>query len=88
MTDVILRLVKRAANLGQSAPSLNELAKACELNSGQAARHWLIKLVGRKRIRIEDDHDPMEGARRRLWVIEPDGAKRATRWAKLQGGGK
>lgn len=88
VTDVILRLVKRAANLGQSAPSLNDLAKACELNSGQAARHWLIKLVGRKRIRIEDDHDPMEGARRRLWVIEPDGAKRATRWAKLQGGGK
>lgn len=88
VTEVILRLCRRAANLGTGAPSLRELAKQCELNSPQAARHWLVKLVGRGRLRIEDRNDMTHGLRRRIWVSEPNGRERATGWSPLTGQAK
>jgi len=67
--EAILKLVKRAANLGLACPSLAGMAKAGELKDAHAARYQLQKLVDRGFLRV----DNLSDGKRRIFVLGPTG---------------
>lgn len=85
VTDAMLRIIRRAANLGKPAPSLAALSKAAELPARQNAQHWLHELVTRQCIRIETDRKHSAGERRRFLIIDGHGKVTGTTdWAALR----
>ncbi len=82
VSDCILRHIKRAANFGQCAPSLADLASTAELRSASNAEYYVQKLAERGRIAIETKAI-IGGKRRRYQVLDRQGVVvRQTEWGK------
>jgi hypothetical protein len=64
--DAMLRLIKRCANLGMVAPSLEQLRVIADLPSISAARYQLQKLEKLARVRIHTDNN----GHRRMFVLD------------------
>jgi hypothetical protein len=84
VTDAMLRIIRRAVNLGQPAPSLTALARAGELRSGPSAAYWLEQMARRCVISIEEKMVP-GGTARRFFVHRDGKALGCTGWTKTSG---
>lgn len=65
--DAIYRAFKRAANMGQVAPTNGELAKSLDLSGPERARYLVRKLIAAGQIRVADQGPR---ARRIVTIVE------------------
>lgn len=82
VSDNILRAIKRAANMGQAAPSLAVLAAGSGLKTASNADYYVRKLAQRGLIEI-DSKRFATGSRRRYRVLDERGVvTRQTDWGQ------
>lgn len=82
ISDCLKRAIGRAANMGQPAPSLNDLAKIAGLNGASHAKYYVDKLKRMGAIDVETKRFST-GDRRRFAVLDTRGvAVKHTDWGK------